>query len=82
MTMTYDEVREALLQKYGGQKRWIRYNRTVRVVDAFPRRAGHYLGWTFAEPAPGERIAVVRISEHNFARFYRQVQAPNPEVRS
>jgi hypothetical protein len=63
--------RGELLEKYGAPREWVRFTRPVRVVDAFPRRAGHYLGWTYTDTPPGSRAVVVRISEHNFQRFYR-----------
>jgi hypothetical protein len=76
--MSYSEAvaakRGELLTQYGFNRRWVRWDRPVRVVDAFPRRAGHYLGWVYADLPPGERAAVVRISQRNFDRFYRELE--------
>ena len=70
----YKTTRGALLEKYGAPHRWARWGRAVKVIDARPRRDGHYLGWQHADLQPGEPEAVRWISETNFQRFYRRVQ--------
>jgi hypothetical protein len=82
--MSYSEAvatkRGELLTQYGFNRRWQRWDRPVRVVDAFPRRAGHYLGWVYADVLPGERAAVVRISQRNFDRFYRELETTGEQA--
>jgi hypothetical protein len=72
--MSYSEAvatkRGELLTQYGFDRRWVRWDRPVRVVDARPHRRGHYLGWVHADV---EEWLVRWISQRNFDRFYQEV---------
>jgi hypothetical protein len=73
--VTYSEAiavkRGQLLTQYGFERRWQRWERPVRIVDARPRRNGdHYLGWVHADTT----VWTVRwISQRNFDRYYTPV---------
>lgn len=70
--MSAKVTRGELLERYGFEKRWIRYTRPVRIVDARPKwypGGEHYLAWVHEDTNFGS--AVRWITEKNFTRFYR-----------
>jgi len=64
------ETRAQLLEEFGFSKRWVRYTRPVRIVDALASRNGdHWLAWVHVDSEFGGAVRWIRV--RNFTRFYR-----------